>query len=232
MSRRQRREHFFLYVSFTFPVNVSHHSLGIESVLYATRLASWCDVSLGEGCTRTCLITSHLTFTSKKKLRSSPLSVEWNMFIFRFHFFFFFSVLLCMFTATPRCCVELKWISQHIFYLCLSFFLWLFIRTAPVFSMPLIILSIVACCKPPNGCDGGGFCWAPPSSSMEPFWASPSVIAMLLVCLSELKWEKEEWRIVRKRVGILCIVWILNGKEICVRKHKPECARAANEFQC
>lgn len=34
------RAFFSLYVSFTFPVNVSHHSLGIESVLYATRLAS------------------------------------------------------------------------------------------------------------------------------------------------------------------------------------------------
>lgn len=95
----------------------------------------------------------------------------------------------------------MKWISQHIFYLCLSFFLWLFIRTAPVFSMPLIILSIVACCKPPNGCDGVGFCCAPTPSSLEPFWASPSVISMLLVCFSELerKVEKKEkrWKLVK-----------------------------------
>lgn len=60
-------------------------------------------------------------------------------------------------------------------YLCLNFFLWLFIFTAPVFSMPLIILSIVACWMP-NGCVGGG--WGPPtaSSSVVPLCASPTTI--------------------------------------------------------
>lgn len=74
--------------------------------------------------------------------------------------------------------VDKIWIS----HLCLSFFLWLFIFTAPVFSMPLIILSIVACWMPGRS---GGF-WLDPPAEISAWESSTTMI--LFYCVN---WKVE-----------------------------------------
>lgn len=99
--------------------------------------------------------------------------------------------------------------------------------------MPLIILSIVACCKP-KGCEDGGFCWLPPSSSFEPFWASPSVILMLLVCFSELRkitrMKMENYWNIRRHFMHCSEFLIPKWRKISAERHENLNEKAFNIF--